>query len=158
MEINFSFPALILASGYLGFACAACLGKAGLSYLFHALSQIFRVWNKQTGQEMSAQKREGAGGTVAAVTPEWCGVGRHLTCPWDSVSPCDERLLVVHVFLYAGWLMCSSFCSEVQAAQKWLRLIDTLMKKCGILLQSLCVSPVGHLLSLFHSQIACLPF
>ena len=60
MEINFSFPALILASGYLGFACAACLGKARLRYLFHALSQIFWVWSQQTSQEMSAQKSEGA--------------------------------------------------------------------------------------------------
>lgn len=35
------------------------------------------------------RKSKGAGDKVAAVTPEWCGMGRHPTHLWDSVSPCD---------------------------------------------------------------------
>lgn len=35
------------------------------------------------------RKSEGAGDTVAAVTPDWCGMGKCLTHLWDSVSPCD---------------------------------------------------------------------
>lgn len=35
------------------------------------------------------RKSEGAGDTVAVVTPEWCGMGKCPTHLWDSVSPCD---------------------------------------------------------------------
>lgn len=106
---------------------------------------------------MSARKSEGV------VTPRGgCGVGWHLTCPWDSVSPgCVWCWLpVIHVSFDAGWLGCSSFCSKIEVQllkQKWPHLMDTLSKG-DLLLGSLHSSPTACPLSLFNGRMNCLHF
>jgi hypothetical protein len=107
-----------MSSSYLSLrlprcARSTCPGRAGLSYLFRPWVRFFWVWSQQTSQEMSTQKSKAVQDSVAAVTPESHGVGscliRPLLCVWC-------RLLVIRVFLDAGWLSAMTFAVNLNSS------------------------------------------
>lgn len=116
-----------------------------------------------SGCEVSRQARKCQHGRARELSLQGgCGVGWHLTCPWDSVSPgCVWCWLPVsHVSFDAGWLGCSSFCSKIEVQllkQKWPHLMDTLSKG-DLLLGSLHSSPTACPLSFFNGRMNCLHF
>lgn len=159
MEINSSFPALILASGYIGFACAACLGKAGLSYLF-------MPWVRFSECEVSRQARKCQCGRVRELETRW-QLSLQSGMVWEGIRPifgtqfplvmCLVLATVIQVFMDAGWLSCGHVCrdwgpaaqtemalthGQVCLTDKYGCLTDKwvcLMDKCGCLMDE-CVS------------------
>lgn len=98
-------------------------------------------------QEMSAQR-------VREMTIQWqlnFQVSAVSTVMCLVPAPCDR------VFLDAGWLNCSDFCSETEVQllkQKWPHLMDTLTSKGSILLDFLHLGPLAHSLSLLNRRIS----